>query len=233
MFKNFLQNAPHSVTRAAFRSAGVFTLLLAICLYTPTIGATSTHHLGTALKGETYTQKLQTIEAYLNTLTTFSAQFEQAVNGIQPSSGAFYLQKPGKFLWHYQKPDPSKLVSNGGVIYFHDETTNQTTQVPRQGMADLLTRSTFTLEKEKAFKVTSLRQQKGLLHLELSFNDLKEGDVGKTLILTFLQNPTQLRQITTFNQLGQRVEMLFYNIHEGTPIAPKTFKFTPFHYREK
>lgn len=185
------------------------------------------------LTGADYVQKRTEIETYLNTLTTFSAQFEQAVNGVHPSSGLFFLKKPGKFLWQYQKPDPSKLISNGGEIYFHDETTNQTTQVPRQGMADLLTRKTFNLEKEKTFQVEAIYEQNGLLHLALTFNNLEEGDLGQKLTLTFLQNPIQLRQITTFNQLGQRVEMLFYNIRENIDIAAKTFAFTPFHYREK
>ena len=186
----------------------------------------------TSLTGEAKQEKLNQTEAYLNTLQTFAARFEQTVEGGHPSSGTFYFKKPGKFLWSYLKPDPAKLVSSGGTIYFHDETANQTTQVPRKGLADFLTKEEIRLN-DKNFSVENVFLKGGLLYLTLKIKDVAEGDIGGQLQLTFIQDPPQLRQITTINQMGQSVEVLFYNIKENQPIPDDVFKFVPFHYQER
>ena len=172
------------------------------------------------------------VEDYLNDLKTFAADFEQNVSGRNPSTGRFFFKKPGRFLWHYLRPDPAKLVSGGGTIYFHDESSNQTTQVPRKGLADLLTRTEIDLQEDN-FAVENILEQGGLLYVTVKIKDVAEGDIGGRLEMTFLQDPLQLRQITTFNQMNQPVEVLFYNIRENEPIPEKVFDFTPFHYREK
>lgn len=193
----------------------------------PVANATGSHQL----KEESRHQKIGQVESYLNQLQTFAADFEQSVNGVAPSSGKFFLKKPGRFLWHYQKPEPSKLVSSGGTIYFHDETTNQTTQIPRKGMAKLLTQKEFNLTKGN-LRVRDIYQKGGLLHVVLTFKGLKEGDVGAQVKLTFLETPLQLRQITTINQLGQEVEVFLYNIQENAAVPNRVFSFVPFHYQE-
>lgn len=184
------------------------------------------------LKGGARQKAVLAVENYLNDLQAFAAHFEQTVAGSHPSTGTFYFKKPGKFLWHYLKPDPAKLVSSGGTIYFHDETSNQTTQVPRKGLADLLTRKSIDLN-EGNFAVDDVFTKGGLLYLTVRVKDVSEGDIGGQLQLTFLQDPMQLRQITTINQMNQPVEVLFYNIRENKPIPDDVFDFTPFHYREK
>ena len=172
------------------------------------------------------------VQSYLNSLNTFAAQFEQTAAGGHPSSGVFYFKKPGKFLWHYLKPDPAKLVSSGGTIYFHDESNNQTTQVPRKGLADLLTRETIQLGSD-SFSVADVYLKGGLLYVTVKIDNVAEGDVGGKVQMTFLQNPLQLRQMTTINQMNQPVDVLFYNIKENKSIPDDVFKFVPFHYRQK
>lgn len=183
------------------------------------------------LEGAPKQQATGQVERYLNNLQTFAARFEQTVAGNATSTGAFYFKKPGRFLWHYLQPEPAKLVSSGGTIYFHDETSNQTTQVPRKGLADLLTRREIDLSGEN-FNVEDVYKKGGLLYVTIGIADVAEGDIGGQLQLTFLQNPMQLRQITTINQMGQPVEVLFYNIRENKPVPDDVFDFTPFHYRE-
>ena len=177
-------------------------------------------------------RKIEAIEDYLNSLKSFAAQFEQNVNGMQPSTGVFYFKRPGKFLWQYENPDRVKLVSGGGLIYFHDDSNNQTNQVPREGIADFLTRSKIKLLDGK-FKVEHLKDTNGLLHIGIRLKDESAGDIGNNLTLTFLEGPLQLRQITTTNQFDQPVEVLFYNIRENAKVKDEIFDFTPPQYRER
>lgn len=181
--------------------------------------------------------KIKEVEAYLNSLTSFAARFEQNLaGGMQPSSGMFYFKRPSRFLWQYETPDHVKLVSGGGLIYFYDESNNQVNQVPREGIADFLTRPKIQL-LDGPFKVARLQDVGGLLHVGIQLKDQSVknsvGEIGNTLTLTFLQNPLQLRQITTTNQFDQPVDVLFYSIQENIPLDNKIFDFTPPHYQER
>ena len=73
----------------------------------------------------------------------------------------------------------------------------------------------------------------GLLHVGIKLKDETAGDIGNNLTLTFLQQPLQLRQITTTNQFDQPVEVLFYSIKENVELDNQIFEFTPPHYRER
>lgn len=205
--------------------------LFAVAGAPPATAQTPDFTRGAIMEGEARQLSIQQVEDYLNSLKTFAARFEQTVAGGNPSTGTFYFKKPGKFLWQYLKPEPAKLVSSGGTIYFHDQVSNQTTQVPRKGLADLLTRKQIDLQEDN-FNVRKVYTRGGLLYLTLNVTDVAEGDVGGRLEMTFLPNPLQLRQITTINQMGQPVEVLFYNIRENKSLADDVFKFVPFHYRE-
>lgn len=202
-----------------------FTAAFALCGLLFTQSATANDFSKEDLK------KLDQVEDYLNDLKSFAARFEQNVAGMQPSTGVFYFKRPGRFLWQYETPDPVKLVSDGGLIYFHDDSNNQTNQVPREGIADFLTREKINLTDGK-FKVEYINNRNGLLHVAIRLKDDAAGDIGNTLSLTFLKGPLQLRQITTTNQFDQPVEVLFFNIRENADLDTQIFKFTPPQYRE-
>ncbi len=208
----------------------LFLLSIFIIINTSVVAAQN--HNYRAIEGQQLTEKTAEIEKYLNSLKTFQANFEQGVGGMQPSSGMFYFKRPGRFLWQYQTPDPIKLVSSGGLIYFYDETSKQVNQIPREGIADFLTRPEIKLNNDN-FVVEELAHIGGLLHLRIRLKDSEVGDIGSTLSLTFLENPIQLRQITTTNQFDQPVEVLLYNIRENKPLNNKVFAFIPPQYQER
>ncbi len=46
---------------------------------------------------------------------------------MQTSYGVFFLQRPGKFRWDYQKPFQQQIVSNSGKVWFYDQDLDQVT----------------------------------------------------------------------------------------------------------
>lgn len=182
------------------------------------------------LQGESLKRVVREVETYFNTLASFEARFEQINPDGSLSTGYFLLKKPGKVLWHYTKPDPLRLISDGGLIYFEDMATNQVTQVPKEGLAKLLTESTIRLNS-KPFSVQEGMHINGFYHLRLkqaADKDLPESE----LILTFVDAPLQLRQVVTHNQFGDEVSVTFFQISENGDVADKLFNFTPPQYRE-
>ena len=177
---------------------------------------------------------LAQIQHYINNLHSFSASFQQIVEAQPPATGHFYFMRPGKFLWRYDAPDPMRLISNGGLIYFVDDVTKQVTQVPRDGISDLLLRQKLDLSAPN-IKIDSLVRTGGLLELTMTLKQDDDAELtapSNKFSLTFLEQPLQLRQLTTIDQLGQAVDVVFFQIQENQLLDKKIFDYTPPQYQE-
>ena len=72
------------------------------------------------------------LKTILHSSATFSADFQQvSIDKLgrpgQSSYGKFYLSRPGKFRWNYEKPFVQQIVSNGGKVWFYDADLEQVT----------------------------------------------------------------------------------------------------------
>ncbi|MDO9107097.1 MAG: outer membrane lipoprotein chaperone LolA [Methylovulum sp.] len=77
-------------------------------------------------------QPVAQLKAFLATSKSLTADFKQvaineAGNPTQTSYGVFYLQRPGKFRWDYQKPFQQQIVSMAGKVWFYDTDLEQVT----------------------------------------------------------------------------------------------------------
>lgn len=88
------------------------------------------------LTGPTYAsaaeQPVAQLKAFLSATHSLTADFKQtaineAGNPTQTSYGVFYLQRPGKFRWDYQKPFQQQIVSMSGKVWFYDTDLEQVT----------------------------------------------------------------------------------------------------------
>jgi outer membrane lipoprotein carrier protein len=72
------------------------------------------------------------LKAFLKATKSLTADFKQVVineagNPVQTSHGVFFLQRPGKFRWDYQKPFQQQIVANSGKVWFFDQDLEQVT----------------------------------------------------------------------------------------------------------
>lgn len=75
------------------------------------------------------------LQTYVNNLKTFSADFEQiqpdeAVFELNQSFGHFELNRPGKLVWEYFKPEAQKIVVDGANLWVYDKELDQVTVRP-------------------------------------------------------------------------------------------------------
>lgn len=79
--------------------------------------------------GEVPVKQLKT---FLSATRSLSADFKQVLineagHPIQTSYGVFYLQRPGKFRWNYEKPFLQEIVATTGKVWFYDTDLQQVT----------------------------------------------------------------------------------------------------------
>jgi len=71
-----------------------------------------------------------TVERYLSSVTTWSADFDQTIDDesgktLRSASGHLTLQRPGKFRWDYQKPAEQLVLADGKKLWFYDKDLQQ------------------------------------------------------------------------------------------------------------
>lgn len=186
-----------------------------------------TFSIFTALQASAISDKeftLQDVESYMGGLKSFSASFDQVVPGEDFAKGKLYIKKPGKFLWQYRMPNPVKIVSNGGLVYFVDEETDQTTQVPNTGILFSLLSKENVSFNSKHLSLVNLKQTNKRINVNL-LAKVDGNEVPVTLILKKVSDDKlNLMKIVSQNQLEQSIVVSLYNQNEEAVIDNDIFK---------
>jgi chaperone LolA len=180
------------------------------------------------LMGNAYASPLETIENYLNQLTTFKAEFRQfTINAPGVSEGIFYLQRPKQFLWQYEYPHQQKIISTGSGAYFYDPENEQVTQIPiNSGFGRIFTQKEIRLQS-KHFTVKEERELAETLEVTL-----KPTEDSTITELTFVvkKDPIQLSQIVSKDAFGDTNIVVFSVVEERVIFNESLFDFVPPHY---
>lgn len=168
------------------------------------------------------------LKAFLLASKSLTADFKQvAINEAgqptQTSFGVFYLQRPGKFRWNYQKPFKQEIVSNAGKVWFYDtdleqvtvkkvdESLGSTPALLLSGDASL--EDNYTLEEQGVdgdmqwVKLTPKSQDSSFKYVLIGFN--KQTLAGMELSDNF----------------GQLTRIYFSNVLLNPPLKPTLFEF--------
>lgn len=88
-----------------------------------------------ALPLAAYADALEQFKRFVSSTQSASGEFTQrlvktdsgTVKLSNVSSGNFVFARPGKFIWHYQKPYQQLLQADGEQLYIYDQDLNQVT----------------------------------------------------------------------------------------------------------
>ena len=174
-------------------------------------------------------QPIDQLRAFISASKTLSADFKQISfdekgSPTQTSFGLFYLQRPGKFRWDYQKPYIQQIVSNAGKVWFFDADLEQVTikkldQSLGSTPALLLTgevslEENFTLEKQGT--------DGDMVWMKLL---PKNEESGFNYILIGLEKG-RLAGMELSDSFGQLTRIYFSEVKTNINIDPDVFEFT-------
>ena len=164
--------------------------------------------------------RIKSIELNLNKIHTLQAKFTQKDPKNKILKGEFYLSRPGKLKFSYEKPSPFLLIADGDSLIYEDHTTTppQTTYFPlTSGPASLLLQKEITLGSR--FKVAKIWTEEGLLKL------LLEDQEGAQGILHLDPVSLILKGWTTVDIQGNRIEISLDNIRLNEKLAEGLFAY--------
>lgn len=170
------------------------------------------------------------LKAFLKASTSFSADFKQvsfnkAGQASQTSIGQFYLSRPGKFRWNYQKPFSQEIVSSGGKVWFYDADLEQVTvkQLDDSLGSTPALLLTGEVDIDQKFILEEQGSEEDLNWVRLS---PKNEESGFKYILIGL-NHGQLGGMELSDNFGQLTRIYFANIKINPVLNETLFNFTP------
>jgi len=170
------------------------------------------------------------VDQYLSGLTTWSADFEQRIEGAEgtparKASGHLYLQKPGKFRWIYVAPNEQIVLADGKKLWFYDKDLAQANvrdlDATLAGSPAMLLASGTPVSAE--FEITELPSSEGLEWYQLK-PKRGAGDFLAARVGFLKGEPVRMRLADKLNQL---TELEFSHTIRNQPLAANLFSFTP------
>ena len=166
-------------------------------------------------------QRPQTViqaENYLASIDEATARFLQTAQDGTQMVGTFYLNRPGKLRFEYDKSDDF-VVADGFFIYFYDSELGEQTNAPvGQTLADFLLRDNLKLQDD--ITVTSIEHGGGLLQITA----VQTADPGAgSITLGFKENPMELRKWRITDATGAITEVELFQLKTDVDLDSDLF----------
>lgn len=175
------------------------------------------------------TAPVNQLKAFLASTKSLTADFKQVLideagNPVQSSYGVFYLQRPGKFRWDYNKPFQQQIVSSAGKVWFYDADLEQVTIKKMDesigSTPALLLSGDVSLDEN--FTMMQQGEDEGLQWVKLL---PKNEESGFKYVLIGLNNGS-LGGMELSDNFGQLTRIYFSNVRLNSAINPGLFQFT-------
>ncbi len=170
------------------------------------------------------------LKAFLAASKSLTAEFKQISidekgNPAQTRYGMFYLQRPGKFRWDYQKPFAQQIVSQKGKVWFYDAGLEQVTikKIDQSLGATPALLLSGEVDLEENFTLQQQGMDAGLQWVRLQ---PKSEQSSFKYVLIGLEKGL-LSGMELSDNFGFVTRIYFSNVRVNEKIAPDIFEFVP------
>ncbi|MCX2724899.1 outer-membrane lipoprotein carrier protein LolA [Roseibium salinum] len=207
MLKRFAQRLVKPLTRTTLAAGLAAALSLA--------AFTSAHALT-----QQEQQTLKELNGYFNSVKTMHGDFIQFGPDGSQSDGKFYMARPGKVRFYYNKPSVLDIVADGKSVSVRDRKLN-TQDIWPLGQTPLRFLLSDTINLQKDTNVTNVLVEEDLV--TVTIEDKTRFNSG-TLTLIFDAENYALKQWTVTDQQGYDTSVAVYNVVSNGPTNPDLFE---------
>ena len=160
------------------------------------------------------------INAYLQNLRSAQGRFTQTNPNGSTQTGTFYLAKPGRIRFEYDKPKGAMVIADGSWVGVFDPKSNRNpTRYPldKTPLA-LLLRDRLSLT-EPGLVLGATQDADGT---DITVVDPRAPQEGR-MVMGFSDDPVQLRQWEITTKTGQRTRVALGDLTTGISVNPSLF----------
>jgi outer membrane lipoprotein-sorting protein len=163
---------------------------------------------------------LQRIAAYLSSIRTMYARFQQVSSGGGTATGQLWMARPGRMRFEYDPPSPVLLLADMFYVYYIDKDLVEMSKVGLKSTpAWLLLRDPITFSD-----LVVTRFERSANALRITVVEKAEPDNG-SLTMVFSDRPLALRQWTIVDQQRKATTVSLSNEQFGMALDPKLFVY--------
>jgi len=172
------------------------------------------------LGGPDRDQTLARANASLNALQRLQGRFTQTSPSRSVSTGAFYMQRPGKVRFEYDPPATLLIICDGSVVSMRNSAMRTTDRTPlRSTPLNLILRSQIDLARDS--RVTRVARW-GEWTL-ISAVD-RTGQVDGRITLFFFGDNFELRCWDVVDVTGSRTRVMLSEVTQPASLDPALFR---------
>jgi outer membrane lipoprotein-sorting protein len=206
---------PGVVNRRAAITAG---LAWAAALLSP-VARAAAPPVGVVLRPQD-TADLQRVAAYLSSIRTMYARFQQVSVGGGTATGQLWMARPGRMRFEYDPPSAILLLADMFYVYYVDKELAEMSKVGLKSTpAWLLLRDPVTFSD-----LVVTRFDRGANALRVTVVEKAEPDSG-SLTMVFSDQPLAFRQWTIVDQQRKATTVSLSNAQFGIALDPKLFVY--------
>jgi outer membrane lipoprotein-sorting protein len=205
----------------AARPLGAMILALGLGCAIPSAGAAPVSPAATtSIAGEQ--TDIARIEAFLNGLTTATADFTFVAPDGQVSRGTFYLDRPSRLRFDYADPKGNLLIADGDYVIYWDAAQKDQSNLPIDS-----TPLAFLLKPHISLSdgVTVTRYEHAAGAIRVTLAQAKDPGAGSVTV-AFADQPIELRGWRLIDGQGQITDVTFQNWKFGMTLDSALFHFT-------
>jgi outer membrane lipoprotein-sorting protein len=166
------------------------------------------------------TADLQRLAAYLNSIRTMYARFQQISAGGATTNGQLWMARPGRMRFEYDPPSPILLLADMFYVYYVDKQLAEMSKVGLKSTpAWLLLRDPITFSD-----LVVTRFERSANALRVTVVEKAEPDSG-SLTMVFNDQPLALRQWTIVDRQRKATTVSLSNEQFGMALDPKLFVY--------
>jgi outer membrane lipoprotein-sorting protein len=161
------------------------------------------------------------IEAYVNRLTTFKADFVQIAPNGATARGTMWIMRPGRLRVEYRPPVKLRIFATPRWLIVEDCKVKEPQYLPLSSTpAGILIQERIALSGE--FTVTSVKRENQWITITII--ETKSPEKGQ-MRLVFRANPLQLIGWTVIDQTGAPTQVSLENVQAGIALDVNQFGF--------
>ena len=163
---------------------------------------------------------LDSISKRFSTVRTMNGEFVQFGPDGSRTEGKFYIARPGKVRFQYDKPSTISVIADGKSVLVHDKKlrTYDIWPLSKTPLKYLLDSS---IDLATFDKVKGVSLESDLVQVVI-VDDSKFG--GGRLTLIFDRTSNELRQWTVTDEQGLETSVALYNVESGRDLGSDLFK---------
>jgi outer membrane lipoprotein-sorting protein len=163
---------------------------------------------------------LKRVSAYLNTIKGVQGRFTQIAADGRTAQGTFYLRKPGRIRFEYDKPNPILIVADGASVAVSNSQLKTTDRYPLvNSPLRLLLSESIDLASDR--RITDIKKEAGVF----SFTARETvGPARGSITLVFADTGAlELRQWEVVDAQGVRTTIALNDVRQDANIPPTMF----------